>query len=119
MKNTLDIFTISYIETALWSETDDSGNALDDNFDVDDIADETLAEMIEDCQQFQTNNAALLAGLDAKNTGHDFWLTRNRHGAGFWDGDYSDAIGKALTEASHVWGEFNLYIGDNGKVYGS
>ena len=20
--------------------------------------------------------------------GHDFWLTRNGHGAGFWDGDW-------------------------------
>lgn len=22
--------------------------------------------------------------------GHDLWLTRNGHGAGFWDGDWRD-----------------------------
>jgi len=31
--------------------------------------------------------------------GHDFWLTRNGHGAGFWDGDWPET-GDALTEAS-------------------
>ena len=29
-----------------------------------------------------------LKGYD--HIGHDFWLTRNGHGAGFWDGDYRD-----------------------------
>ncbi len=37
--------------------------------------------------------------------GHDLWLTRNRHGAGFWDGDYPDDLGQALTDAAHAMGE--------------
>ncbi len=35
----------------------------------------------------------------------DFWLTRNRHGAGFWDGDYPDGIGERLSDIAHGFGE--------------
>ena len=34
----------------------------------------------------------------------------------FWDGDWP-ANGDRLTEISKVYGECNLYIGDDGKVY--
>ena len=50
--------------------------------------------------------------------GHDFWLTRNRHGAGFWDRGL-EFVGINLTDAAHAWGEFNLYVGDDGLIYGS
>ncbi len=30
-------------------------------------------------------NAAIAAGFSAERMGHDFWLTRCGHGAGFWD----------------------------------
>lgn len=32
--------------------------------------------------------------------GNDFWLTNQHHGAGFWDGDWEEATGDALTELS-------------------
>lgn len=38
--------------------------------------------------------------------GHDFYLTRHRHGAGFWDGDYDHILGhEKLTEISHGFSE--------------
>lgn len=37
--------------------------------------------------------------------GHDFYLTRNGHGAGFWDGDYEKAKGQRLTDACRPYGE--------------
>lgn len=46
--------------------------------------------------------------LDAACTGtpaHDFWYTRQGHGCGFWDGDYSDKIADALTKAAKQIGE--------------
>lgn len=49
--------------------------------------------------------------------GHDFALTRNGHGAGFWDGDLPDDLGARLTEASKVAGECWPYLGDDGTVY--
>lgn len=60
---------------------------------------------------------ALLDNYDYEIAMHDFWLTRNRHGAGFWDGDYEKADGEKLTELAHSFGEINLYVGDDGKIY--
>ena len=123
----IDPFLASYIETALWSSTDESdpntgGNPLDSNYSIKDIAPETLEVMKQDCDRFLKENAQLLRQAieedDASwgTIAHDFWLTRNRHGAGFWDGDYP-ATGDALTEAAHAFGEANLYIGDDGRIY--
>jgi hypothetical protein len=68
---------------------------------------------------------------DLARAGQDFWLTRNRHGAGFWDGDWNQpfehcgegpapyrTIGAYLTAMSHPYGEFNLYVGDDGLIHG-
>ncbi len=58
-------------------------------------------------------------GSDDEAAGHDFWLTRNGHGAGFWDGDWPEPAATRLTASSKKYGEFNLYLGDDGKIYGS
>ena len=112
----LDEFTSEYIETALWISTDDEGNPLDNRFDADDIALATLKQMKEDCEAFQRDHADDVAA-DPGRAGHDFWLTRNRYGAGFWDGAWEPEVGKRLTEASHAYGSVNLYIHE-GKVHG-
>ena len=113
-----DTFTDAYIECALWSSTDENGNPLDDNYDTCDLAESTVAEMVADCADFQESYADLLelAGGDSQN-GHDFWLTRNRHGAGFWDRGHPADVGKGLTDAAHAYGSRDLYVGDDGKVY--
>lgn len=54
--------------------------------------------------------------LDPEMVGHDFWLTRNRHGAGFWDRGL-DVLGDRLTAAAHAYGEASLMLGDDGKVH--
>lgn len=48
--------------------------------------------------------------------GHDFALTRNGHGAGFWDGDWP-VYGDLLTKASESFGEIDPYAGDDGLIY--
>ncbi len=132
-KPQLDEFTRAYIECALWSSTDNSneqgGEPLDANYGLDDIAPETLAQIVEDCASFQAHQHMLLSAAyeryshspewsHAEQAGHDFWLTRNHHGAGFWDRGLGD-VGRKLTDAAHVYGSFDLYVGDDGKVYGS
>jgi hypothetical protein len=47
--------------------------------------------------------------------GHDFWLTRNGHGAGFWDRGLG-ALGDRLTDASKPYGEVNLWVDADGSV---
>lgn len=122
----LDSFTRAYIEAALWSSTDDNGSPLDANYNVTDIEPETLAKMAADCARFQQDNAQWITEESRKFAsewstdelaGHDFWLTRNGHGAGFWDGDWMPFAGDALTKSSETFGECNLYVGDDSRLY--
>lgn len=48
--------------------------------------------------------------------GHDFWLTRNGHGAGFWDRGLGD-VGDQLSEAARAHGAMDAYLGDDGDLY--
>jgi len=48
--------------------------------------------------------------------GHDLWLTRNGHGAGFWDRGLGD-LGKNLTDSAHALGAVYLLIGDDGRLH--
>lgn len=131
--NTIERFTAAYIQTALWSSNDESneqgGYPLDRNYDASDIAPETLERMRTDCTRFVQEQASVLqAAIDTGKVvcgpdfdewgraGHDFWLTRNHHGAGFWDGDWPEPFGRQLTDAAHAYGEVDLYVGDDGQV---
>lgn len=50
--------------------------------------------------------------------GHDLWLTRNGHGAGFWDRDFGTKESRdKLTEVSKTMGERDIYLGDDGLIY--
>lgn len=128
----MDEFTEAYIECALWSTNDEStpqgGVQLYKNYSVDDIAPETLAQMEKDCEEFQHRNFGALYRharmYDSEqystdeNAGKDFWLTRNGHGAGFGDEDYPTAFDRQFRKEAKRFGEYNLYVGDDGKIYG-
>jgi hypothetical protein len=80
--------------------------------------------MSNDCSAFMEENGALIAqalavdGYSIEQAGHDFWLTRNRHGAGFWDRGLGE-VGDKLTEAAHSEGGVDLYVGDDDLVHAS
>lgn len=118
----LDAFTRAYIECALWSSTDnsrdDGGDPLDDNYGVEDFAPEALAQIIEDCEAFQRAQRDTYGERwTDERAGHDFWLTRNGHGAGFWDRGHGP-VGSTLTAAAKAYGTVDIYVGDDGKLYG-
>ena len=107
-----------YIETALWSSIDhNTDEPLDKNYSIDDIDAETLKRCQIDIDAFIERAGNLLDDLNDSPIMHDFWLTRNRHGAGFWDGDYPKEIGEKLTDLSHSFGEIDFYVGDDGRLY--
>lgn len=128
----MDNFTRHYIIAALWSSTDEStpsgGEPLDANYTADDIAPESLAKIEADCARFEAENAAALAEAyklytphpDAArpecSAGHDFWLTRNGHGAGFWDRGFGD-VGDKLSDAARAFGTCDIYVGDDGRLH--
>ncbi len=114
-----DVVLISYVECALWSSTDVEGEPLDDIYTRDDLADSALASMREDVVDFLDSlerDAVDVSSLDDSQLGHDFWLTRNHHGAGFWDRGLGP-LGDDLSKRAHAYGSSDLYVGDDGKVY--
>lgn len=122
----LDQFTAAYImcmyftDSCDWDETEDAEN--EGSFDVEDeLSEEALNLVKTECEEFQ-KNADLARCYEEfpwyspSQAGHDFWLTRNRHGAGFWDKDLGE-LGSKLTDAAHDCGGCDAYRGDDGKVY--
>lgn len=106
----------AYLETSLWSSTDDDGGPLSGEHDTDNIDAATRAEMLSDCRDFWASNYAYLRTMDPGQAGHDFWLTRNGHGAGFWDRGLGE-LGERLTRAAKIYGGVDLYVGDDGLIY--
>jgi len=126
----LGSFLDGYVECALWSSLDNDaiegrvdrqGENLDDNFGPDDIHPDTLGAMTADCVSFMRANAADLAlyyeatGCNEGSAGHDFWLTRHHHGAGFWDRGAGE-VGDRLTKAAETYGSFDLWANDDGVI---
>lgn len=111
-------FFEGYRDCALWASTDDEGKPLDSEFTVDDLSPGAIQTMRQDCAAFiRANREDLRASeLSPERAGHDFWLTRNGHGAGFWDEGLGD-LGRELTKASKPYGEAYLYAGDDGQVH--
>lgn len=118
-------FISGYLECALWSSNNDNGEdnppPLDQSHSTSDLHPDTLEKMKTDCQAFyDANKKVFIGSMPVEYAGHDFWLTRNRHGAGFWDREYlSQNQQSALTSASHAFGEYWLYVGDDNLIHGS
>lgn len=110
-------FQAAALETLVWSETDADGRSLDEDYNADDIArDEAFAYFLRECNNFETWSESLTRdGRGIAHVAQDFILTRNRHGAGFWDGGWKN--GRALTDAAHTYGTVSLMPGGDGKLY--
>lgn len=114
-------FLNGYLECMLWLAKDEDGNPLD-SITADDIAPDALATITAECDDFANANRETWerGGWNDAQAGHDFFLTRNGHGAGFWDRRYNDdtrTCGKILTDNCRPYGEQDLYRGDDGKYY--
>lgn len=114
------LFISGYLECLAWSE-------LFENYA---FSASSLAKCEEDCKKFISENySALCQYVESivpneynawERAGHDFALTRNGHGAGFWDRDYineeGEKAGLALTEASEKAGCVYLYVNDENEL---
>lgn len=123
MTDNFEEFVHGYITCAIWSSTDNEDMPLDRNYDADDIHPDSIKKMMEDCRDFYRANITLLgeyvnhpANRQYDHAGHDFWLNRNRHGAGFWDRGMG-LLGERLSQAAKVYGSSDLYVGDDNKIH--
>ena len=131
----LSRFSREALGTLLWSESDvdENGNGVpflddapgtryDSGHDVPcedfDFDPEGLAEFARDCESFLSwvEDAGLYGLMSADALADDFVLTRNGHGAGFWDRGLG-ADGNKLTRMAKTYGTVGLYRGDDMKLY--
>lgn len=127
----VDRFFLGYLVCALWSTNDESnesgGEPLDANYSIGDIPVSVREKMRAECIEFLAACAPEDLDADADRApsfregqeyvGHDFWLTRNGHGTGFWDRDLPNGAGDRLSAAARAFGGVDLYVGDDGMVY--
>jgi hypothetical protein len=116
LENKFDINEIlnSYLETAIWAEESDE-NYLKGKT-IQDVDKESKANSAIDIYQFlqkaQQEAAEELNTQDSESLGHNLWLSRNGHGAGFFD-DNNDK----LQNLARNMKEINIFMGADGKVY--
>ncbi len=112
----LNDFFDAYVTCALWSSNDEGGKPLDASFGREDIAPSALIRMRDDCHGFIVRaSMKIRRNWNADSAGHDFWLTRNGHGAGFWARGEPD--GPLLTKYAEEYGPCDLYVGNDGSIY--
>lgn len=121
----------SYLEAALWTAGEDEiGEPMTDSYTIHDFAPEVKEQAYRDIEKFISSNS--LQASDALSNksyeyggdsmaqfGHDFLLTRNGEGAGFWDREALKAVGvgEALTQGSKEFRSLTVVAGDDGKLY--
>lgn len=115
---TLDGFTQAYIEALCWTECNSDNEGMD-GLGFAEMLPATVESAKADCEAFQRDNASLLQLAydapdygDETQAGHDFWLTRNRHGVGFWDRGLPGDLGDLLTNAAQACGEVDIFRDD-------
>ena len=108
MKDTAIILK-HYLICALWTEELDSR-------EIGEIHPTNLEQAKKDVDSFVKKAGSLLDNMDEEQIGHDFWLTRNGHGAGFWDrglGEVGDKLTKICKEFKGIdvtTDEMTIYI---------
>jgi hypothetical protein len=103
----LDTFTKAYLHAMAWTEDPHpgSGEYPEPDYQTDFAAD-VIQDAIRDCTAFQTQCPEVQG--NEEHAGKDFWLTRNGHGAGFWDGDWPEPAATILDKASKRFGEYDV-----------
>ena len=95
----------------------DQDEPIDLDYSEDDLTEGAVNKMRSDCEKFlsQINTECVgVEKLHLDQIGHDFWLTRNGHGAGFWDRGLGD-LGEKLTDIAESFGECHIMV-DNDKL---
>jgi len=110
-------FVDAYLAAALWASAPKDEEQLDAKYTLEDFAQEAVDQAVQDANDFIRDNRMILrqASSNKAQHGHDFFLTRNLHGAGFRDRGYG-AIGERLANAARAFGPINAYADGDGKV---
>jgi len=118
----IDAIVDGYLDCQLWAglDMDREDTNLDENYGRSDISEEYVDKVREELLTIVTAHPLAvrmyLARMSPDYFGHDFYLTRERHGAGFWDRGLGE-LGDYLTDIAHAYGEAEqLYDDGNGVL---
>lgn len=107
-------FMAGYVEAMYFTDTGDTEQPPADA----ELGHTTKLRTRIECHQFLREARTYIeeSNLSLVQAGRDFWLTRNRHGAGFWDRNLGET-GEFLTALAHRFGEAETYYGDDKKIH--
>lgn len=116
-------FLGGYLGAAEWTihDIEDDPEAGIDRKRINCWARVAIKEAERDCQDFMEANAADLeiyydeSGRNESSAGHDFWLSRNGHGAGFFDRGNHECFDRLQDAARHA-GSRDVYL-HRGRLY--
>lgn len=114
-------FHDAYVEALIWQDTDDdiSSQHYEGIHAFDDGSVETIGAEVDDFLSREVcdliRQAEAEHGYSWSQAGHDFALTRNHHGAGFWDRGLGE-VGDKLTKAAQAYGETAIWQREDGKL---
>jgi hypothetical protein len=115
MKRDIANIVKHYLICALWCSHDENDDSLNENFDLLDISQNLFWASNADVEKFLELAGNMLDDWNDEQIGHDIFLTRCGHGAGFWDRDlpYADE----LTELVKTnFKEIDIYVTDSGEI---
>lgn len=107
-----------YLACALWASTDEDGAPLDEGYSVEDFSPAARCKARDECVSFIALCEGEGLAIDAiapEQFGHDLWLTRNGHGAGFWDRGLG-ALGETLTKWAKAAGTCDVIETDTNEL---
>lgn len=111
------LFVSGYLEAMVWANVADEDSGAWQAYD---IADDSLNALECDARDFLASNYADIEsavnghdGYGFDSAGHDYALTRNGHGAGYWDRGLGD-VGDSLTDMAQAAGCAYLIPDDDG-----
>ena len=101
------------LETIIWSTPslrfEEDQDMMDDHVSVHDFDGAAIESLESELEGFCDMVAADIQDMEPCQLGHDFALTRDGHGAGFWDRGYGER-GERLTDAAKSFGSVEAYI---------
>jgi hypothetical protein len=109
----------AYIVAMQWASTDFDGNSLED-YELSEDAHQAASVACARFMERHTSTMDLIMAIHSdygyEQAGHDLFLNRERHGAGFWDrglGHYGDVLSKYCDEI----GACDPCVGDDNLIY--
>jgi hypothetical protein len=122
-----EAFVSGYLAGICWANA--IGEDHDESPEVTpyDLPESVEAELRQDARDFLTGDhveqlvrgaVRRLRGYSYESAGIDYALTRNGHGAGFWDRGLG-MVGDALTALSRPYGSRSIMVNSEGEVIGT